>query len=92
MNLLCRWTKYTNIGYDLREIAIHLCLNLKKKNPNFHIIKDKMNKNKSGHFQRTQGTYLRTVRTTSAKWSRLMKRPHELIVSNDFANIKDRKE
>jgi hypothetical protein len=55
MKTLCRCIKHTNIGYNLRVIAILLCLNLLLLNPNFHIIEDKKNKNKCGHFQGTQG-------------------------------------
>jgi hypothetical protein len=69
MNELCRCTKHTNIDYDLRVIEIPLCSSffLLLLNPNFHIIEDKTNKNKSGHFQGTQGTYSRLARTTSTE-------------------------
>jgi hypothetical protein len=43
-----------------------LCLNFLLLNPSFHIIKDKNNKNKHGHFQGTKGTYSRQVCTTFA--------------------------
>jgi hypothetical protein len=50
MNSLCIYTKQTNIGYDLCVIEIPRCL-IFLLNPNFHLIKDKKNKNKRENFQ-----------------------------------------
>jgi hypothetical protein len=67
VNLLYRCTKHTThqlrLACNSNPPACVLIFFL--LNPNFHIIQVKKNKNKSGHFQGTQGIYLRLVRMTS---------------------------